>query len=175
MRRPVWFFFFVLGGVALDLFTKSLVFARLGRGGVRVLVPGILHLTTQENQGVAFSLLRERPALIFCLTLAALAFILWLYARTWRSAPALLLAALGLLLIGATGNLADRLCFGRVRDFIDFLPPLPLIGHWPVFNLADMCITAGVALYLLSELLPSARSRRDGIEKNRTPKPPGAT
>ena len=71
--------------------------------------------------------------------------------------PGNILAALGLLLIGATGNLADRICFGHVRDFIDFVPPLPLVGHWPVFNLADICITTGVALYLLGEFLGKTR------------------
>jgi len=162
MRRPVWFIIFVLGGLALDLLSKRLVFAHLGRGGVRELIPGVLRLAAQENQGVAFSLLRERPALIFCLMLAALAFILWLYARHWRTAPATIVAALGLLLIGATGNLADRVCFGHVRDFIDFVPPLPLVGHWPVFNLADMCITTGVALYLIGEFWGKQRKEGDG-------------
>jgi len=161
MRRPIWFIILVLGGIALDLLSKWLVFARLGRGGVRELIPGILRLAAQENQGVAFSLLRERPALILCLMLAALAFIIGLYARHWRTAPAIILAALGLLLIGATGNLTDRICFGHVRDFIDFVPSLPLVGHWPVFNLADMCISTGVALYLLGELLGKPRKDRN--------------
>jgi len=159
--RPSSFILLVLGGVALDLFSKWLVFASLGSGGVRQLIPGVLHLAPQENPGVAFSLFRDHPGLIFCLTLAALAFIIWLYARHWRSGPALMVAALGLLLIGAAGNLADRVYFGHVRDFIDFVPKLPLVGHWPVFNLADMCITAGVALYLFSELL--GKPRKEGM------------
>ena len=45
--------------------------------------------------------------------------------------------ALGLALGGAAGNLFDRLLRGGVVDFID-------LGFWPVFNLADVAIVAGV-------------------------------
>jgi signal peptidase II len=45
-----------------------------------------------------------------------------------------------LVISGATGNLIDRLIFGKVTDFLDFY-----IGnyHWPVFNIADSSITIG--------------------------------
>ena len=59
--------------------------------------------------------------------------------------------ALALILIGAVGNLIDRVALGYVRDFIDFRPELPIVGHWAVFNVADMCICAGVGLYLIGE------------------------
>jgi len=48
-------------------------------------------------------------------------------------------AALG----GAAGNIADRWRHGAIVDFI-------AIGRWPVFNLADAAIVAGVALLVLS-------------------------
>lgn len=44
---------------------------------------------------------------------------------------------LGLLLGGAWGNMIDRVRIGHVTDFLDF-------GPWPVFNVADMSIVAGV-------------------------------
>ena len=37
---------------------------------------------------------------------------------------------------GALGNLYDRIVFRCVIDFFDFL-------IWPVFNVADSCITVG--------------------------------
>ncbi len=46
---------------------------------------------------------------------------------------------LGLALGGATSNMLDRLRRGAVIDFID-------IRVWPVFNLGDVAIVAGVAL-----------------------------
>ena len=43
---------------------------------------------------------------------------------------------LGLILGGAAGNLIDRIRLGAVVDFLDF-------RVWPVFNVADACITIG--------------------------------
>jgi signal peptidase II len=48
-------------------------------------------------------------------------------------------AGLGLVLGGATGNLLDRIWRRGVIDFID-------LRVWPVFNLADLAIVAGVLL-----------------------------
>jgi len=52
--------------------------------------------------------------------------------------------ALGAALGGAGSNLCDRLRRGAVIDFLD-------LGWWPVFNLADLSVTAGVltALWFL--------------------------
>jgi signal peptidase II len=69
--------------------------------------------------------------------------------RRYRTGALASQAALGLVLGGAIGNLIDRLRFGRVVDFLD-------IGYgdvrWPVFNVADVAVVAGVALFLLVTL-----------------------
>jgi signal peptidase II len=52
----------------------------------------------------------------------------------------------GLILGGAIANVIDRLGDGFVTDYIR-------IGTFPVFNLPDSAITAGVCLLLLEELL----------------------
>jgi signal peptidase II len=49
---------------------------------------------------------------------------------------------LGLVLGGSLGNLVDRTRTGAVVDFVD-------LQVWPVFNLADVAITVGVALLML--------------------------
>jgi signal peptidase II len=53
--------------------------------------------------------------------------------------------AIGLLVGGAIGNLADRVREDEVIDFFD--PPL-----WPAFNLADVAIVAGIATLLLIQM-----------------------
>jgi signal peptidase II len=55
-------------------------------------------------------------------------------------------AGVALALGGATGNLLDRLLRGHVVDFIE-------IGFWPVFNIADVGIVAGLGLMLTLLLL----------------------
>ena len=74
---------------------------------------------------------------MIALTVAALALILVLFARE-PTRPGMWIAV-GLLAGGAFGNLADRVRADAVTDFVD-------IGPWPPFNLADVSITAGVAV-----------------------------
>jgi signal peptidase II len=54
---------------------------------------------------------------------------------------------LGLVLIlsGAMSNVVDRLLYGCIIDFVE-------LKFWPVFNLADVFICAGVILILISNL-----------------------
>ncbi|MBY0459757.1 MAG: signal peptidase II, partial [Gemmataceae bacterium] len=66
-----------------------------------------------------------------------------------------LMISLGLILGGTLGNLFDRLVFGGVRDFLFFYKPLPLIGEWPVFNVADCCLVVGAGLLLVQAVLVS--------------------
>lgn len=50
---------------------------------------------------------------------------------------------IGLVVGGSAGNVIDRVRRGVIVDFI-------AIGPWPVFNLADAAIVAGIGLVLLS-------------------------
>lgn len=67
-------------------------------------------------------------------------------ARTAERAP-LSAAAYALVIAGALGNLYDRLRYGYVVDFLDF-------RVWPVFNVADISISVGVGLIILSLFMP---------------------
>lgn len=159
MRRPLPFVLLLACGIAADQVSKWLACGYLALHEGRPLLEGILHFTHERNTGVAFSLLRRRPELILAFTAAACLALAWWYARTWRAAPVAQLWTQALLLVGALGNLLDRVRLGYVRDFIDFRPELPLVGHWPVFNLADICLCVGVGLFVIVEL-KRARSER---------------
>ena len=150
MRRPLWFSILVLAGIAVDLISKIWVFRALSSRELVPVIPGVLHITRAENRGVAFSFLTGYPAVIFFISAMVIAAVTWFYARHWRTIAAPTLLAMGLVLVGAFGNLVDRISLGYVRDFIDFVPELPVVGHWAVFNVADMCITTGVLLYLVA-------------------------
>ena len=104
---------------------------------IPVLQP-LFYLTYIMNPGAAFGILPNQKALFITtgllLAIGALA--------GYRKLPPgnnPLKIGLGLVLGGALGNLADRLRFGRVVDFLDF-------RVWPVFNLADSAIVIGVCL-----------------------------
>lgn len=51
---------------------------------------------------------------------------------------------------GALGNLYDRLIHGKVIDFIQWHYQE---HYWPIFNIADVAITTGVAFVILGMLL----------------------
>ena len=122
--------------VLLDQATKAIVEANLVPGE-HVDVVGPLRLTDSHNTGVAFGLAGGSGAGIVLLTLAALGLILVLFAR--EPDRRTMWVAVGLLAGGALGNLADRARVDAVTDFID-------LPAWPPFNVADIAITAGVAL-----------------------------
>lgn len=112
------------------------------------LVPGIFHLTLVENTGVAFGLFRGQGLAVTLATLAVLGGLGWSALRSprQRERPGRwTVLGLGLILGGALGNLIDRARLGAVVDFLDF-------RVWPVFNVADSCITVGAALVALQLL-----------------------
>ena len=124
-----------------------------GRQPYRV-VPGF-DLVLAWNRGVSFSFLTAsgdggRYLLIAGTLLATLLLGGWLL----RSTTALTGVAVGLLIGGAVGNLADRVAYGAVVDFVS----LHAGGfHWYIFNVADCAITLGVALLLAEWLAPPGR------------------
>lgn len=126
--------------LAVDQVTKALAVSRLSAGPVGLLGP--LRLELAYNRGVAFSLLSGLTVPIVLLVLVLVA-VLTRFARSVPSIPAAL--AVGAVLGGALGNLADRLVrpHGEVVDFL-------YTGFWPTFNLADAAIVVGGCVLALS-------------------------
>ena len=129
--------------LAADRITKELA-PGIPEGGV-TLIPGVLGLRYAENRGIAFSLLSGAPRLLGVLSLALIAAgFLWLRKKELKPFP---LFALALMAGGAAGNMIDRLVRGYVPDMIE-----ALFVRFPVFNVADACLTVGCALVLFSLL-----------------------
>ncbi len=132
--------------VALDLWTKQWATHHLAyRQPIEVLGP-FLRLTYTRNSGVAFGLGAGVPFPYYVFSIAAVAVILYVFARQ-RVAGLVRQLGLALIMGGAIGNLVDRLGTGEVVDFIE-------IGygrwHWPVFNVADSAVSIGVLLFALT-------------------------
>jgi signal peptidase II len=142
--------------VGCDHATKVAAKDALGVGRVVTLVGGWLDLRYTENFDTAFSLTRSwhGPAKAVVLlgataaTMVVLGVIAW--SRRQRSTPREHLAY-ALILAGALGNALDRARRGYVIDFIH-------VHHWPVFNVADVLVVAGVALLAVSSLPRLARA-----------------
>lgn len=131
--------------VALDAVSKALVVAYLTGGREVRLLGGALLLVQSRNSGAAFGLGTGATLLFSAVAVVIAAVIVRVARRLTSRAWAV---ALGLLLGGALGNLADRVFRspgvfrGRVVDWIDF-------RFWPTFNLADAAITVGAVLVVV--------------------------
>jgi signal peptidase II len=152
-RRTRSRFTALFAGVALaaylvDLLSKVLAVDRLaGRPDVHV-VGDLLVLHLTRNPGAAFSTGTRYTVLLSCVAIVAVLVICYLSRRVGHVGWAV---ALGLLLAGVSGNLTDRLfrapgpLRGHVVDFF-------MLPHWPIFNVADICIDVAAALILVLAL-----------------------
>ena len=139
--------------VGCDHATKIAAKAELENRPPRQLIASVLELRYAENTDVAFNVLHRIPVsvrapLLIVFGAAALLALGVLLLRSRAASGER--AALLLLLAGAAGNYLDRVVRGYVVDFIH-------VPHWPVFNVADAFVVAGVALLLLSRLRAGAR------------------
>jgi signal peptidase II len=152
--------------VVLDQVTKVLVKTSMMLGESHPMIGSMVNLTFVENPGMAFGISWGDGKLILTLLTIVIAGVLVWYLRQIANghwAPRL---AVTLILAGAVGNLIDRalygvifgeapLFYGRVVDFIQVdIPDITWLGdvhtHFPVFNIADSCVTVGVLLLLLT-------------------------
>lgn len=145
-----------LAVIAGDQLTKWWAVSALPGHPIEV-IPGILFLRYVTNSGAAFGLLPGAGSFI---ALGALAAVMLILLVVHRLPGRLEAVAMGLVLGGAVGNLADRLfrgpglLDGRVVDFVDFV-------HFPAFNVADSAISVGAVLALLAAFVLSREGRGD--------------
>ena len=135
--------------IAMDQLSKSLAVNMLGQvGAVQSFIPHFIRFEYRENAGMAWGLLPNARVYFIIVTLILAAFLVFLLVRYRKLLPKLSKVALTVILSGAIGNLIDRIFLGYVRDFIafDFI-------EFPVFNIADCCVTIGAVLLAVSLLL----------------------
>lgn len=130
-------FVLVLVLVVIDQLVKHWVVASVALNTAHPLLPHVLALTNLRNNGAAWSILEGQQWFFSLVTVVALAVILYLFYR-WRHNPRLLLP-LSFILAGAVGNFIDRIQHGYVVDMFE-----TLFVNFPVFNVADCCLTIGV-------------------------------
>jgi len=157
MRQRLPYLLITLGVIALDQITKFVVDRSMALHESRTLIDGLLSLTYVRNRGAAFGILSDadlphQPVLFTVVSLAALGAIAF-YSFRLPAGSRLPQVALALIMGGAVGNLLNRAMFGYVIDFVDAYWGA---HHWPAFNVADSCISIGVALLVLDALLAPA-------------------
>ena len=125
--------------------------------GPQPFIDGYWDWHVAKNTGVAFSTFAGIEGGQIILSLLAIAALIGIGVMAMRTRPdeRMKLASFALIGGGALGNLLDRIRQGGVTDFIQWR-----VGErvWPIFNVADVALVAGVLLMLLESAL--ARKRR---------------
>ena len=136
--RSRYFYLIALVVVIADQISKWAVAQHLPFGTSVPVLGGFAYLTPLRNPGGAFGLFQSSTGLLILVSAAVVVAIIIL-ARRKKALPSMIGIALAFQLGGAVGNLADRIRFHYVYDFID-------LRFWPVFNFADIAITVGILL-----------------------------
>jgi signal peptidase II len=130
--------------LALDQYTKTLVVHAFAPGESRIAIPHVLYWTYVQNAHGAFGLFGSSPFLLVLMAIIVLG-VFWFAFREAAAASVAVRVAFGAIAGGAIGNVIDRFHYGYVVDFID-------LRWWPVFNVADSCISVGVGVLILMSL-----------------------
>lgn len=156
------------GLLGFDYWSKEWVRTNLAVGQEIEVVPGWLSLLHAENPGILFSLPVPVP-LIFVVGLVGMGLLVWAWRKLPRQAR-LPSAAIGAIAAGALGNLFDRVPDGHVTDMVmlytesEWLTPVLLrqfgTATWPIFNVADVALLAGVLAWTGHDWWETRRRRR---------------
>jgi len=139
--------------IALDQLTKRAVQQNLALGESLLVFPPweFVRIVHWANTGAAFGMFQGGNAVLIGLTVAITLAIL-VYYQSLPEDHLFQRICLALMVGGSIGNLIDRLTLGYVVDFV-------AVGRFPVFNLADSCVTVSVILLLISTIIEERKAQ----------------
>ncbi|MBP1990274.1 signal peptidase II [Paenibacillus eucommiae] len=145
----------------VDQVTKWLIVKYLDIGDVRSVIGDFFSITSQRNNGAAFSILEGQRWFFLVVTSIVIVGIIWYMNKIKTSGTRLQLIALGLILGGAVGNYLDRALFGEVVDFLSF--HFAFINYtFATFNIADSGIVCG-AILMMFDLFRTSRKEKESV------------
>ena len=131
--------------IVFDQIIKLFINNSFSYGQIEAIIPPVFNITKVFNYGAAWSLFNGGRYLLIAIAIASFG-ILYIYEVSFLYKER---TVFGFALIygGLFGNLLDRIFNGYVIDYIELN-----LGfyHFPIFNLADMCLVFGFSLVLLA-------------------------
>ncbi|MBV7390205.1 MULTISPECIES: signal peptidase II [Enterococcus] len=129
--------------IGLDQLMKFWTVENFFIGQEQSLIPNVFSLTYLQNTGGAFSLLEGQRIFFIIISIVAVIVVVYFLHKYLKESKWLTIG-LSLFLAGAIGNFIDRFRLGYVVDMfqLDFV-------RFPIFNIADMALTIGVALIII--------------------------
>ncbi len=147
----------------IDQLTKEVIVRTVPFHSVQVVIPDFFNITYITNPGAAWGVLAGKGWLLLLISIAALAGIILFLKRLSENYPERIYALL-LIASGIVGNCTDRIFRGEVVDFLQFH-----VGrfYWPSFNVADSCITCGVAIFIISTVFRPEKKHPSRLQETK--------
>lgn len=152
IRAKIFSVFAILLLISIDLITKFQVITHLELFESKQILP-LLDFTYVRNYGAGFSFLADHNGwqrYFFVILSFVIAFVLLKF--LFKSNKTLTKVSYILIIAGALGNGIDRAYHGYVIDFISVYIKW-FDYHFPIFNIADVCITFGVILMIVDDFI----------------------
>lgn len=142
-------YIFALISLIIDQIVKILISNYLILGQTIKIINNFFYLTYVQNKGAAFSILIGYRYILIIITFIFL-YYLHKCIKKQKSFNKLEIISYGLLLGGIIGNLIDRIIYGYVIDYFDFMI---FNYNFPIFNLADSFIVIGCIILVINSYL----------------------
>lgn len=148
--------------VSLDQITKALArsfipnqFDSFNETPIKI-IPNFFHLIEHHNYGVAWSQFENNFFILYLVPIIALLAFGYFAIKANFQTKKFYSTGIFLAIAGTLGNFIDRLIFGYVVDFIQFI-----FGSYtyPTFNVADMCLVVGIIMLAIDIIF--LESKRD--------------
>lgn len=161
-KKQIIVFLIAIITIIIDQVSKFLAINLLDIAKEKVIIKNFFSLFCVKNTGAAFSnFTGQIPFLIVVSIFCIILIINIIFKEKYKYKLSYL--SLGILLGGMIGNLIDRIFFNGVIDFLSF----KIINYrFPVFNIADIGITCGVAIYIILSLLEEKLEKKKNLWYN---------
>lgn len=151
-------FIIIAASVCIDIVTKNIANSSLKLLYKKEIIDGFFYFTLCYNTGGAWSIFSGNVPILIIVSLICLGIVVY---TVIKSKSSFYKYSSALFIGGLLGNLYDRIVYGKVIDFLDFV----ILGYdFPVFNIADCFICVGVGLMMIAMIREEKNNEKIRIE-----------
>ena len=143
----------------IDQIIKIIIRSNLNEYQEIKIIKNFFSITLLKNTGAAFSILKNSTLLLIIISVLFILLISKYIKKEEKKLTKLDVYSYGIILGGIFGNLLDRIIHKGVIDYLSFRF---LSYYFPVFNFADISITVGIALLIISTIINEKKQDKEG-------------
>ena len=131
--------------ICIDQLSKIIISNVLKLNSCKEIISNFYYMCNAHNDGAAWSILSGSRYFLILVPFIVIPIIYYFFIRN-KKIGIIETISYGMLIGGIIGNLIDRIIYGYVIDFFDFI----IFGYdFPIFNIADTCIVISIILIIL--------------------------